>query len=188
MSYLTQQEIEQMEFKFIGKNVKISNNAKIYNADQIEIGDNSRIDDFCVLSGKIKIGRNVHIAVFCNVAGGSGGIEICDFAGLAYYVNLFTQSDDYLGFTLTNPTVPRKYKNELFGNLKIGKHAIIGSNSSIMPNAHIAEGCSIGAMSLVTKATVPWGIYVGVPAKWIKSRSAELLKLEQQYLLDEVLI
>ncbi len=188
MSYLTQQEIEQMEFKFIGKNVKISNNAKIYNADQIEIGDNSRIDDFCVLSGKIKIGRNVFMGVHSNLAGGVNGIELADFVTMAYYVNVFTQSDDYLGFTLTNPTVPRKYKNELFGSLKIGKHVIVGSNSVIMPNAHIAEGCSIGAMSLVTKATVPWGIYVGVPAKWIKSRSAELLKLEQQYLLDEVLI
>lgn len=187
MSYLTQQEIEQMEFKFIGKNVKISNNAKIYNADQIEIGDNSRIDDFCVLSGKIKIGRNVFMGVHSNLAGGVNGIELADFVTMAYYVNVFTQSDDYLGFTLTNPTVPRKYKNELFGSLKIGKHVIVGSNSVIMPNAHIAEGCSIGAMSLVTKATDPWGIYVGVPAKWIKSRSTELLKLEQQYLLNEVL-
>ena len=52
MAYLTEQELREMRFKQLGHNVKISNKACIYNADQIEIGDNSRIDDFCVISGK----------------------------------------------------------------------------------------------------------------------------------------
>lgn len=184
MAYLTQKQLEQFDFTYLGKNVKISDNAKIYDAKHIEIGDNSRIDDFCVLSGKIKIGRNVHIAVYCNIAGGIGGIEISDFAGLAYYVNVFTQSDDYLGNTLTNPTVPKQYKTEKFGTIKIGKHAIIGSNSVIMPDAHIAEGCSVGAMSLVTKPTKEWGIYVGIPAKLVKERKKDLLELEKLYLQE----
>ena len=185
MAYLTESQLNDLGFKSLGKNVKISDSAKIYNANQIEIGDNSRIDDFCVLSGKIKIGRNVHIAVYCNVAGGVGGIDIGDFAGFAYYVNIFTQSDDYYGETLTNPTVPREYKKEKFGSLKIGKHVIDGSNSDVMPDAHIAEGCSIGAMSLVAKPTEAWGIYVGVPAKRVKERKCDLLELENKYLSTE---
>lgn len=184
MAYLTQQELEQLNFKSLGKNVKISDCAKIYNAEQIEIGDNSRIDDFCVLSGKIKIGRNVHIALHCNVAGGRQGVELDDFSGLAYYVNVFTQSDDYLGETLTNPTIPCQYKNETFGNVKIGKHSIIGSNSVIMPNAHIAEGCAIGIMSLVTKPTLAWSVYLGIPARRIKERKRDLLELEKLYLSE----
>ena len=71
MAYLSQQELKSMNFKSIGKNVKISNKASIYNNNKIEIGDNSRIDDFCVVSGKTKIGRNVHIAPHCLVAGGA---------------------------------------------------------------------------------------------------------------------
>ena len=51
MAYLTEFELKEMGFKRLGKNVKISDKASIYNADQIEIGDNSRIDDFCVISG-----------------------------------------------------------------------------------------------------------------------------------------
>ena len=182
MAYLTQQQLEQMRFKSLGKNVKISDSTKIYNADQIEIGDNSRIDDFCVLSGKIKIGKNVFMGVHGNLAGGINGIELSDFVTMAYYVNIFTQSDDYLGGTLTNSTVPRKYKNEKFGSVKIGRHAIIGSNSVVMPDAHIAEGCAIGAMSLVTKPTQSWGVYVGVPVKKIKERKRDLLRLEKLYL------
>jgi acetyltransferase-like isoleucine patch superfamily enzyme len=182
VAYLTQQQLEQMRFKSLGKNVKISDSTKIYNADQIEIGDNSRIDDFCVLSGKIKIGKNVFMGVHGNLAGGINGIELSDFVTMAYYVNIFTQSDDYLGGTLTNSTVPRKYKNEKFGSVKIGRHAIIGSNSVVMPDAHIAEGCAIGAMSLVTKPTQSWGVYVGVPVKKIKERKRDLLRLEKLYL------
>lgn len=182
MAYLTESQLKDLGFKALGINVKISDSSKIYNADQIEIGDNSRIDDFCVLSGKIKIGRNVFMGVNGNLAGGVNGIELADFVTMAYYVNLFTQSDDYLGETLTNSTIPREYKKEKFGSLKIGRHVIIGSNSLVMPDAHIAEGCSIGAMSLVTKPTEEWGIYVGVPAKRVKERKRDLLELEKQYL------
>ena len=112
MAYLTTEQLHEMGFKSLGKNVKISDKASIYNADQIEIGDNSRIDDFCVISGRIKIGRNVHFAPMCLVAGGEEGITFSDFSGLAYQVQVFAQSDDYSGKTLTNPTVPSDYKKE----------------------------------------------------------------------------
>ena len=67
MAFYTEEELHHLGFKALGKNVKISKRASIYNPELIEIGDHSRIDDFCVLSGKIRIGRNVHIAVFCNL-------------------------------------------------------------------------------------------------------------------------
>ena len=184
MAYLTQLQLENLNLMSLGKNVKISDTARIYDANLIHIGDNSRIDDFCVLSGKINIGRNVFIGVHCNLAGGINGIELADFVTLSYYINLFTQSDDYSGETLTNPTIPRIYKKEKFGNICVGRHAIIGSNSVVMPDAHIGEGCSIGSMSLLTKPTAPWGIYFGVPAKRMKERKRDLLALESLYLQE----
>lgn len=75
-----------MGFARLGRNVKISDKASIYEAEKMEIGDNSRIDDFCVVSGKIVMGRNVHIAPLCLVAGGNPGITFEDFSGLAYHV------------------------------------------------------------------------------------------------------
>ena len=56
MSYLTQDQLLKLGFKSLGKNVKISDKAAIYDCNNLEIGNNSRIDDFCVISGKIKIG------------------------------------------------------------------------------------------------------------------------------------
>lgn len=182
MSFYTENELNSMGFKYLGRNVKISNKASIYNKDQISIDDNSRIDDFCVLSGKVTIGKNVHIAVFCNLAGGEKGITMEDFSGLAYSVNAFTQSDDYTGRSLTNPTVPDKYKIELKQEILICRHVIVGAGSMIFPGVVLSEGCSVGAMSMVTRTTEPWKIYFGVPAKAIKERKQDMLKLEAEYL------
>lgn len=63
MAYYTQKELKQLGFKYLGKNVKISDKASIYNFDQISIDDNPRIDDFCLMSGKIKIGKNILLLV-----------------------------------------------------------------------------------------------------------------------------
>ena len=182
MAYLTTEQLHEMGFKSLGKNVKISDKASIYNADQIEIGDNSRIDDFCVISGRVKIGRNVHIAPLCLVAGGEEGITLSDFSGLAYQVQIFAQSDDYSGKTLTNPTVPSEYKKEYKKSVFLGEHVIIGAGSIVFPGVHIAEGCSVGALTLVNKSTEEWGIYLGNPAKRIKDRKKDLLALEKDYL------
>lgn len=182
MPYLSEEEIKTLGFKLIGKNVKISKAASIYNPETIEIGDRSRVDDFCVLSGNLKIGRNVHIAPHCLVAGGEKGIVMEDFSGLAYFVQIFSQSDDYSGRAMTNPTVPSEFKKEFKSPVYIGRHVIVGAGSIVFPGVNLAEGCSVGAMTLVKKSTDPWGIYVGNPAKRVKDRSKDLLVLEQQFL------
>jgi len=184
MAFLTEEQINAIGFKYIGDNVKISDKAAIYNPDLISIEDNSRVDDFCLLSGNIKIGKNVHVAAYCNLAGGELGIEMEDFSGLAYGCHVFTQSDDYSGETMTNPTVPKKYKKETYKKIHIGKHVIVGTKSIILPGVNVAEGCSVGAMTMLTKSTQPWGIYFGIPAKRIKERKRELLKLESEYIKE----
>jgi acetyltransferase-like isoleucine patch superfamily enzyme len=184
MPYYSTEELASLKFKHIGKNVKISTKASIYNCELIEIGDHSRIDDFCVISGKVHIGRNVHIAPYCLVAGGELGVAIEDFAGLAYHVLVFSQSDDYSGMTMTNPTVPSQYKNEFKKEVIIRRHSIVGAGSIILPGVCLAEGTSVGAMSLVRKSTEPWSVNLGNPARKIKNRSRELLKQESRYLKE----
>lgn len=185
MAYLTEHELKGLGFKSLGKNVKISDKASIYNHEQISIGDHTRIDDFCVVSGKVTIGRRVHIAPHCLVAGGELGITMDDYSGLAYFVQVFSQSDDYSGRTLTNPTVPAKFKNEFKSPVYIGRHVIIGSGSVVFPGVRIEEGCSVGAITLVSKSTEPWGVYIGNPAKRLKDRKKDLLELEKKLEIEE---
>ncbi|MCL1112994.1 acyltransferase [Shewanella basaltis] len=178
MAYYTEEELSKIGFKKLGLNVKVSVKASIYNPETIEIDDNSRIDDFCTVSGSVTIGKHVHFAPYCLVAGGTEGIIFGDFSGLAYNVQVFSQSDDYSGRTMTNPTIPSKYKKETKKSVQISRHVIVGTSSIIFPGVTIAEGCSIGAMSLVNKSTEPWGIYIGNPAKRVKYRHKDLLDLE----------
>jgi acetyltransferase-like isoleucine patch superfamily enzyme len=182
MSYYTQDELQQLGFLFLGKNVKISDRVSIYNCNRICIDDNSRIDDFCVISGKIKIGKNVHIAPMCLIAGGKKGIVFEDFSTISYGVKIFTQSDDYSGTTMTNSTISEKYKNEYKEEVILKKHSIVGVDSIIMPGVVLSQGTSIGAQSLVLKSTRPWSIYIGSPAKKLKNREKNLMELEKDFL------
>jgi len=184
MAYYTPEELTSIGFKYIGKNVKISDKASIYNMDTIEIDDNSRIDDFCIVSGKIKIGRNVHITPQCLIAGGEKGIVFEDYTTVAYGVKIFTQSDDYTGSTMVNSTIPDKYKTEYKKEVILKEHTIVGASAVIMPGVVLEEGTSVGAMSLVLKDTKAWSIYVGIPARKISDRKKDMLKKVIEYKND----
>lgn len=186
-SYYNEDELNKIGFKKIGNNVKVSRKTSIYGAEHISLGSNVRIDDFCCLvanENEIIIGSYVHIAFF-SILMGSGGIIFEDFSGLSSRVSIYSATDDYSGRTMTNPTVPEKYKRIYSGKVILQKHVIIGTNTTILPNVTIGYGSSVGANSLVTKSLEPWGIYVGSPVKKIKDRSQELLDYERQLLLDE---
>jgi galactoside O-acetyltransferase len=43
----------------------------------------------------------------------------------------------------------------------MGKFAIIGANSAILPNVIIGEGVTVSAGSIITKDLEPWEIYIG---------------------------
>lgn len=161
---------KKLGFLHIGKNIKLSKNAKFYNADKISIGDNSRIDDFCVLSGKISIGKNVHIAAGTYLYGGDKGIIIDDYASISSRCAVYAITDDYSGKYLTNPTNDYSKRNVISKKVRIGKHVVIGTGSTILPGVNLDEGCAVGAMSLVKKSLKPWKIYYGIPCTLYKSR------------------
>jgi acetyltransferase-like isoleucine patch superfamily enzyme len=185
-SFFTRKELDQLGFGSLGKNVLISRKASVYNPASIFLADNVRIDDFCCLSGMIRIGRNAHIAAFCLIAGGETGISVGDFCTFAYRVSIFCQSDDYLGLSMVNSTVPPQFKNEKKQAISISSHVIVGASSTIMPGAHLAEGTAVGACSLVIKPTQPWGIYFGAPAKRRKDRSQEILEVVKLFKASEL--
>ncbi|MFC0414203.1 acyltransferase [Cytobacillus solani] len=184
MSFYTSEELKKIGFKNFGENIKISKKCSIYSPESIEIGNNVRIDDFCLLSGGekgIKIGSNIHIAAFSAIYG-EGGVLLEDFCTLSSRVILYSLTDDYSGLSMTNPTVPKEYTGVIKAPITISKHVIIGTNSTVLPNVVIGEGSAIGAHSLVTKNINSWGIYAGIPAKKIKDRSKVLLNKELKML------
>ena len=183
-SFYNIEELNEIGFKSVGRNVQISKKTSFYSPEQISIGNNVRIDDFCILSGKIILGNFIHIAAYSSLYAGNAGIFMGDFTGISSRVSIYSTSDDYSGEFLTNPTVPLKYKNIISGMVVLEKHVIVGAGSVILPNVTLKEGSSVGAMSLITKNTKEWIIYAGIPAKELKERKKELLKLEQVFLRE----
>lgn len=184
-SFYSNEELESLGFKKIGQNALISRKASIYGASSIEIGNDVRIDDFCFLSGNIKLGNNIHISAYSALIAGDKGIELHDFSGLSSRCVIYAVSDDYSGNYLTNPTVSSKYTNVQGEKVVLEKHVIVGTGTSIMPGVVIHEGTSVGAMSLVTKSLDSWGVYIGIPCKRIKDRKKTVLDLENHYLNEK---
>lgn len=165
-------------FACFGKNVLLSDKASYYNCKNIRLGNNVRIDDFCVLSagvGGIDIGNYVHIAVFSSLIG-SGHISLADFCNISSRVSIYSSNDDYSGAAMTNPTLPAAFTNVHHADIKVGYHVIIGSGAIILPGVILEEGAAIGALSLVKKDCQSFGIYAGVPAKKIGERKRDLLE------------
>lgn len=184
--FLSREEINKIGFKSVGENVLISDKAVFYRPERISIGNNVRIDDFCVLANNVILNNNIHIALFSALLSGPNSeIKMEDFSGLAYRCLVLTSSDDYSGLAMTNPTIPDKYRNITEKSIQIGKHCIIGAGSVVLPGGNIAEGTSVGAMSLIVKPTLPWKVYFGVPAKPISNRNNKILELEKEFLQTE---
>lgn len=184
ISFYNNDELSQIGLKYFGDNVLISRKASFYGVTRITIGNNVRIDDFCVLSagkGGIEIGNYVHIAVF-SLLMGEGKITLQDYCGISSRASIYSSNDDYTGEFMSNPTVPSQFTNVIHADVKICRHALIGSGSVILPGVTLEEGAVVGALSLVNKDCEGFYIYKGNPAKKIVKRSDELLNIERKFL------
>lgn len=131
------------------KGFKIGKNSKIYPKCfcgakcKLTLGENSFINwqNFLDLNDNITIGNNTLIAMRCNFITTFHDIGPHEFRG---------------GKSRTAPIV-------------VGNGCWIGAHCTILPGVKIADGCVIAANSLVTKDTEPDGLYVGSPAKRIKT-------------------
>ncbi len=174
-SFYSEEELRGIGFKSVGNNVKLSRKASIYSPGSISIGDNVRIDDFCILSGKITLGSNIHISAYVALYGAMG-IEIEDYSGISPMSVVYSAMDDFSGDYLIGPIHPENTTNVTGGLVKIGRFVQVGSNCVVFPFIEIKEGAVIGACSLVNKDVEEWSINYGVPSKKHKARKKELLK------------
>ena len=181
--YYNSNDLLEMGFKSVGKNVQIAKNCTIIGLENISIGNNVRIDGgvtFACASGYLEIGNHIHIGsnsfLLC-----SGGIEIKDFSNISQNVKIYSASDDVSGKHLTNPTIPKEFLNVIKKSY-IRATLFLGSSTVVLPGVNIGEGSSVGALSLVTKSLNDWGINAGIPCKRIKKRSEDLLLMEKSLL------
>ncbi len=180
-SFYSKEELARFRFKEIGDDVRISRKCSIYGEENIRIGDHVRIDDFCILSGRIEFGSYIHIAAYTALYGGDEGIVLGDYANLSSRVTVYSISDDFSGNSMTNPMVPDEYKEVISLPVRIGRHVIIGSTSVVLPGVTLKEGSAFGSFSLIKEDSEEWSMNAGIPAKRIGDRKKRVLELEQQF-------
>jgi acetyltransferase-like isoleucine patch superfamily enzyme len=112
----------------------------------IEIGDHASLNDYVILLGRggITIGSDVRIAAHAMV------------------VSFDHNFDD--------PTQLIRMQGVTKKPVIIEDDVWIGAGAKILGGSHIAKGCVIGANAVVKGKTVPYGIYVGSPARLIRQR------------------
>lgn len=181
-TYYSEEELRSLGLKKYGSNVKISRHTIIYKPEELEVGDNVRIDDFTTISGKVTLGSYIHIAQTCGLYGGDAGITMEDFTTLSSHSLIYATSDDYSGRSLACPMAPDKYKpTDINAPVNLRKYAIVGCMSVVLPGVTIGEGSAVGTMTLCNHDLAPWGMYVGIPARRIRERNKQILALAKQF-------
>jgi putative colanic acid biosynthesis acetyltransferase WcaF len=137
----------------------------------VSIGMGSRILMGCKFEGPkgICIGANTHINSNCHIDG-RGGLTIGDNCNISNYSMIVTASHDMKSDKFAYRT----------GEVVIEDCCWVGTAAIILDRSHLLPETVIGAGSVFKGATDRvGGVYVGVPAKWVKDR-----KLKGRY-VDE---
>lgn len=180
------EELTNMGFAYVGKNVKVFKKTTLVNCSNIYLGDGCQIDDFVhiIASQPVRIGRRVHIACFTSIAGG-GEVAIDDYCGLSAGCRLISGTEDFMGGGMTNPCIPEKFRSVYRSFIIIHKHSILGTNTIVYPGVTIGAGVATGSGSVINKDLAAWGLYMGGPAKRIKERPSERILEFERLMIEE---
>jgi acetyltransferase-like isoleucine patch superfamily enzyme len=133
-------------FRRCGSNFKAFHQVKLSFGYNLEVGDN------------VVVHRNV-------LLDDRGGIEIGDGASVSDYVNVYSHSHDIVdGREVFTP------KTVIGAGARITYHATILAGTTVAPDS------MVGAGSMLTRSTEPHTVWVGVPARQIKTKDPEKRK------------
>lgn len=178
--YFGSDELRDLGFAKVGDNVQIARNCVVAGQENIEIGDNVRIDAFTTIiasGGSLKLGDFIHIGTSC-LLGCRGGLEIHGFGGMSHGVKVFTASDDFSGNSMLSCGVPGELSDVRIVPVVIERFCSIGANSVVLPGAHLREGAVLGALSMAVRPLKAWHIHAGNPARKLMARSQRVATIE----------
>lgn len=138
-----------------------------------QIGEGTKIWQFCVVLAGARIGRDCNICSHCFVENAVVvGDRVTVKCGVQLWDGITVADDVFIGanVTFTNDLYPRsKNPDWQQANTQIERGASIGSNATILGGVTIGEHALIGAGSVVTKSVPPNEIWAGNPARFIRA-------------------
>jgi galactoside O-acetyltransferase len=185
-AYLSRESLERLGFAGLGDDVLIHPTCVLVGCERMRIGSHVRLDPFCVvtMSADLVIGDRVHVSAHASLLGG-GGIVIGDFACVSHGARVLSSSGDFSGGRICGPMVPPHHRHVVTARIEIGRHAVLGANSVILPGGGIGEGATVGALSLVKTPLEPWTVNAGVPTRVVGRRDRAGVLAQERLLADE---
>jgi acetyltransferase-like isoleucine patch superfamily enzyme len=179
-------EASDAGFHRVGSNVKVYKMAVILSPENVTLGSDIIIDDFVFIGAhkRLVLGNRVHISSHSSITGG-GRVLLSDFSGTGSGVRLISGTDDFTEGRLNGCAIPAEFRETHRGTIVLEPHAIIGANAVVLPDVTIGEGATVGAGSVVTRSLEPWGVYVGSPARRIKTRPREVVLENERRLFEK---
>lgn len=135
------------------------------------VGDGTRIWQFCVVLPNAKIGANCNICAQVLIENDViVGDNVTVKSGVQLWDGLRIENDVFIGpnVTFTNDKFPRsKQYPGNFPQTILRKGASIGGGAVILPNIIIGEAAMVGAGAVVTRSVPDRAVVVGNPARII---------------------
>jgi acetyltransferase-like isoleucine patch superfamily enzyme len=141
---------------------------KLSDVQSENIGEGTKIWQFCIILPGAKIGKNCNICanVFIEndvIVGDNVTIK----CGVQIWDGIEIEDDVFIGpnVTFCNDKYPKSgNKNFKLEKILIKKGASVGGNATILPGITIGENALIGAGSVVTKDVEDGAVVIGNPA------------------------
>ena len=139
-----------------------------------DVGDGTRIWQFCVVLPGARIGRNCNICSHCFVENGAViGDNVTVKCGVQVWKGIILEDDVFVGANVafTNDRTPKSGNRDFELEATIVRRGVsIGAGAVILPGVTIGEKAVVGAGAVVTK-DVPAGVtVVGNPAHALVKR------------------
>ena len=119
----------------------------------MNIGDKSEIRDYCFIGANVYIGKNTRIYQHCNIVAWSIVKDDCFIGHQTSFCNdkdiMYPDPD---GEFVPDPPI-------------VDNNVRIGAGVVVLPGVRLAQGCKVGAGSVVTRSVPSGETWAGNPAK-----------------------
>jgi carbonic anhydrase/acetyltransferase-like protein (isoleucine patch superfamily) len=153
----------------VGRGLTVGYDLEVENAGDISIGDDVSILSGALLScragGSIAIGASCFFAKNLTIAAERARIAIAADCLIAENVSIRASNHGIRAGTLI------RLQPNVVADITIGRDVWIGAGVTVLAGSSIADGCVIGANSVVRGSTEPNCIYVGSPIRKIGVRT-----------------
>jgi acetyltransferase-like isoleucine patch superfamily enzyme len=184
--FYSRDELLASGFSSVGEPVWVSRQASLVGVSG-SLGKQVHIGDFCVLSGRLEIGDHARIAEFCLLNGEAGLLSLGAWSIVEERVSIFTRCDDVQASALGGVLAPQEMQKSISGDVSVGRAALVGALSVLMPGLSIGDAAALGPNCLVSESVAPGAIVLNGSARNIafgKKDVGKILETASQLLSE----